>query len=121
MTTTKKVLLGLSITLLTASCSVQQFAVNTNTKPFENGGKIWGEKTEKCRTNSWKLSSKKDYDLHLLGINIKKSNVKKMAEELNTNSYTIETKSNLIIQLLTFGIADYKIVKVIKRENTNEK
>lgn len=72
---------------------------------------------QKCSANGWKSEFKKDYDLHLLGINIKNCSAKKMAEELNTNSYTIETKSNLIIQLLTFGIADYKIIKVIKREN----
>ena len=28
------------------SCSVQQFTVNSNHKPFENGGKTFGEKTE---------------------------------------------------------------------------
>ena len=76
-----------------------------------------GEKTQKCGAGGWKLKYKKDYDLHLLGINIKKSNAKKMAEKLNANSHTIETKSNLFVQLLTFGIDDYKIVKVIKREN----
>ena len=117
MTIIKKIVLGLSISLLASSCSVQQFAVNTNTKPFEKSSKLWGEKTQRCGADSWKLEYKKDYDLHLLSINIKKSNAKKMAKELNANSYTIETKSNLFVQLLTFGIADYKIVKVIKREN----
>lgn len=117
MTTIKKIFFGLSITLLTTSCSVQQFALNTNTKPFEKGGKVWGEKTQKCGKGGWKLEFKKDYDFHFLGINIRQSNAKQMAEELKANSYTIETKSNLIVQLLTLGIADYKIVKVIKREN----
>lgn len=117
MKTIKKIVLGLNLTLLTASCSVQQFAVNTNTKPFEKGGRLWGEKMQKCGINGWKSEFKKDGDLHVLGINVKKSNVKKMAEELNAASYTIETKSNLIVDVITFGIADYKIVKVIKREH----
>jgi len=42
MKTIKKIFVGWSVTLLTASCSVQQFAVNTNTQPFESGGKVWG-------------------------------------------------------------------------------
>lgn len=116
MKATQKLLLGLSITLLVSSCSVQQFAVNTQTKPFENGGKIWGEKTEKCGEDNWKLETKKGSDLHILGINVKKSNTQKMAEELNAQYYTIETKSNLIFTILTGGIVDYKIVKVIKRD-----
>lgn len=117
MAIVKKIFLGLGITLLTASCSIQQFAVNTNTQPFEKGGKVWGEKTKKSGTNGEKSEFRKDNDVHLLGINVDKSNVKKMVEELKATSYTIETKSNLFIQLLTFGIVDYKIVKVIKRVN----
>ncbi len=113
----KKVLFGLLATAIMSSCSVQQFAVNTETEPFQNGGKVWGEKTEKCDTSRWQAQYRKDRDLHLLGINVKKSNVQKMVEELNATSYTIETKSNLIIRLLTFGIFDHKTVKVIKREN----
>lgn len=117
MATLKKIVYGVVLPLLITSCSVQQFAVNTNTKPFEKGGKLWGEKTEKRGPNGWKAEFKKDNDLHLLGINVKKSNVQKMVKDLNATSYTIETKSNLIVQILTLGIADYKIVKVIKREN----
>jgi len=117
MTTIKKIFVGLGVTLLIAFCSVQQFAVNTNTQPFGRGGKVWGEKTQKCGIDEWKCEFRKDNDLHLLGINANKSNVKKMVEELKATSYTIETKSNLFIQLLTFGIVDYKIVKVIKRVN----
>lgn len=110
-------ILGLAaILFLFSSCSVQQFAVNTDVKPFENGGKVWGEKVEKFGKNPWKLAYKKDSDFHLIGISLKQSDVKKMAEELNADSYTIETKSNIIIQILTFGLADYKIVKVIKRD-----
>lgn len=113
----KKLLMGLSVSIIITSCSVQQFAVNTATKPFERGGRLWGERTEKCGKGGWKLEQKKDSDVHLLGINIKKSNAAKMALELNATSYTIETKSNLIVRLLTGGMVDYKIVKVIKREN----
>lgn len=113
----KKLVLGLITTAIMSSCSVQQFAVNTQNKPFQNGGKVWGERVEKCGENSWKSEFKKDKDIHLIGINVRKSNVSAMAEELNAIHYTIETKSNLIVQFLTFGIVDYKIVKVIKRNN----
>jgi len=106
----------LAVLLLTC-CSVQQFSVNTKTQPFENGAGMWGERTQKCGAGGWKLELRKDEDFHLLGINVKKSNVKKMVEELNATSYTIETKSNLIIYFITFGIADYKVVRVIKRLN----
>ena len=85
MTRIKKIVLGLSISLLASSCSVQQFAVNTNTKLFEKSSKLWGEKTQRCGASGWKLEYKKDYDFHLLIVNIKKSNAKKMAEELNAN------------------------------------
>jgi hypothetical protein len=117
MTTIKNGIPGLGIALLLSSCSVQQFAVNTETKPFERGGKVWGEKMEKCGPDGWKSDFRKDYDLHLLGINVRKSNVEILKEELGTNAYTIETKSNIIVQLLTLGIVDYKIVKVIKRHS----
>lgn len=109
--------LSLCLTTLFTACSVQQFSVNTSTKPFEKGGRTWGERTEKCGSDGWKLEEKRDSDIHLLGINIKKSNTQKMAEELNAQSYTIETKSNIIVEILTCGMVDYKIVKVIKRAN----
>ena len=111
-----KITLLMAAAFLVSSCSVQQFAVNTDVKPFENGGKVWGEKVEKKGENPWKLAYKKDSDFHLIGISLKQSDVKKMVEELNAVSYTIETKSNIIVQILTFGLADYKIVKVIKRD-----
>lgn len=53
------------------SCSVQQCAVNTETKPFQNRGKVWGEKIEKCGENIWMLEYRTDADLHLLAINVK--------------------------------------------------
>lgn len=102
---------------LISSCSVQQFGVNTTTMPFQNGGRVWGEKTEKYGKDSVRLTRKKQNDLHVFGINVKNSDVKKMVDELNAKSYTIETKSNLWLYILTCGIVDSKIVKVIKREN----
>lgn len=113
----KKLLFGLLITALVSSCSVQQFAVNTKTQPFENGGRIFGEKTKVCGENARELEYRKGGDLLLLGINVKKSDAAKLAKEMNANSYTIETKSNLIVYFITFGMVDYKIVKVIKRDN----
>jgi hypothetical protein len=113
----KRKVIGLLVISIFSSCSVQQFAVNTRITPFQNGGKVWGERVEKCGENGWKSEFKKDKDIHLLGINIRKSNVSVMVEELDAKHYTIETKSNLIVQLLSFGIVDYKIVKVLKRIN----
>lgn len=105
----KKVLLGVLVSISITSCSVQQFAVNTETQPFENGGKVFGEKTKA-------LTFKKSSDLHLLGINVQKSNVKALARELDAEKYTIETKSSLWLKILSLGIVDHKTVKVIKRE-----
>lgn len=105
----KKALLGVLVLISISSCSVQQFAVNTEIKPFENGGKVFGEKTKV-------LSFKKTSDLHLLGINIKESNIELLVSELDAEKYTIETKSSLLLRILSLGILDYKTVKVIKRE-----
>lgn len=105
----KKVLFGMLICLSISSCSVQQFGVNTETQPFENGGKVFGEKTKE-------LTFKKTSDLLILGINVKESNVEALVEELDAKKYTIETKSSLWLQILSLGIVDFKTVKVIKRE-----
>jgi len=105
----KNIILVILVTITITSCSVQQFGVNTETQPFENGGKVFGEKTND-------LPFKKTGDLHLLGINVKESNVETLVEELDAKKYTIETKSRLWLQLLTLGIVDYKTVKVIKRD-----
>lgn len=106
----KKILLGGLLSLVLSSCSVQQFGVNTNIQPFENGGKMFGEKTKD-------LTFQKTSDLHLLGINVKESNVEKLVKELDAEKYTIETKSSLWLQILSLGIADHKVVKVIKRDD----
>lgn len=108
---------GIIFSIFISSCSVQQFAVNTTTVPFQNGGRVWGEKTEKYGKDSVRLTRIKQNDLHVFGINVKNSDVKKMVDELNAKSYTIETKSNLWLYILTCGIVDSKIVKVIKRDN----
>lgn len=113
----KKLVIVFLAAAIVSSCSVQQFAVNTKTVPFQKGGKVFGERLEKCGDNGWKSEFRKDKDIHLLGINIRKSNVEAMVGKLKAAHYTIETKSNLIISFITFGIVDYKIVKVIKREN----
>ena len=46
MKTIKKIFVGWSVTLLTASCSVQQFAVNTNTQHLKADEKC-GDKKQK--------------------------------------------------------------------------
>lgn len=106
----KKVLFGMLICMSISSCSVQQFAVDTETQPFENGGKVFGEKTKE-------LTFKKTNDLHILGINVKESNVETLVKELNAKKYTIETKSTLWLRILSLGMVDRKTVKVIKRED----
>lgn len=54
--------------------------------------------------------------MHVLGINVKESNVKALVEELDAEKYTIKTKSSLWLQIISLGIVDFKTVKVIKRE-----
>lgn len=98
----------LGLLVMFTSCSVQQFAVNTDVESFENGGRVFGEKTKG-------KNFKKDGDIHVLGINVKESKVPKMVTELNTDSYTLETKSFLLIRLISLGMVDYKVVKVIDR------
>lgn len=108
--------MGIAGLFLVSSCSVQQFGVNTEVKPFENGGRVWGERTEKCGEDAWALETRKSGDLHLLGFNVKSSDTKQMVADLGAERYTIETKSNLVFLFLSGGMVDYKIVKVIKRD-----
>jgi hypothetical protein len=105
----KNLVLAILVTISISSCSVQQFGVNTETQPFENGGKVFGEKTKE-------LTFKKTSDLLILGINVKESNVEALVEELDAEKYTIETKSSLWLQILSLGTVDLKTVKIIKRE-----
>jgi len=105
----KKLLFGMLVCISITSCSVQQFAVNTETQPFQNGGKVFGEKTKN-------LTFKKTSDLHLVGINVKESDIDALVVKMDVEKYTIETKSSLWLRILSLGIIDYKTVKVIKRE-----
>jgi len=98
------------ITLFIISCSVQHFPVNTTVQPFENGGCLTGEKIAGKKVAKGK-------DIHILGINVRSSNSKKMADSLKLNAYTIETKSNLWVNLLTFGMVDVKVVSLIVRDH----
>lgn len=108
----KKIVKGAAIVLLMgsfASCSVQQHAVNTETAPFENGGKVFGEKTKD-------LEVRKSNDLHIVGINVKKSDIDESVQDLNAESYTIETKNKLWLSIISMGLVNGRTVKVIKRE-----
>ncbi len=112
----KVILVGVVSLALLNSCSVQQFHVNSEVKDFDNGGRVFGEKTSH-------LEKEKDYTkagtLFVLGINtLNDAKVKEMAKKINAEKYTIETKNNLLSLLVnsaTGGIVDYKVIKVIKR------
>ncbi|MBW0176605.1 hypothetical protein [Sediminibacterium sp.] len=106
----RQLLTAAIMSLFIVSCSVQHFPVNTTVQPFENGGCLTGEKIEGKKVA-------KEKDIHVLGINVRSSNSKKMADSLKLNSYTIETKSNLWVNLLTFGIVDVKVVTLIARDH----
>ena len=112
----KIVLLGAIALTLLNSCAVQQFQVNTQTKDFENGGRVFGEKTSKLEKN-------KDYTksgtLFILGVNaMSDETTLEMAKKINAENYTIETKNNFLSILVagfTSNLIQYKVVKVIKR------
>lgn len=106
----KILFIGIGMALWLSSCSVQQFAVNTQTKPFQQGGKVFGEKTDS-------LEVARAADWHVIGINVKNSNVDELVQQLDAKAYTIETKSNLWLNLVSLGMVDYKVVTVIKRDN----
>lgn len=115
MKTTKTKIAGmaLSLALFLASCGVQQYAVNTKTEPFANGGRIFGEKTQG-------LEFQKKREIFIIGINAIDIDTKQLAEKMNAGSYTIESKSTFFSYLvlgLTGGIINYKVIKVIKRTN----
>jgi len=112
----KVVLVGAVALTLLNSCAVQQFQVNTQTKDFENGGRVFGEKTSKFEKN-------KDYaksgTMFILGINaMSDATTLEMAKKINADKYTIETKNNflsLLVAGFTSNLVQYKVVKVIKR------
>lgn len=112
----KVVLVGVVALTLLNSCAVQQFHVNSEVKDFENGGRVFGEKTSH-------LTKEKDYakagTMFIIGINsMNDAKVKEMAKKINADKYTIETKNNflsLLVNGFTSGLVQYKVVKVIKR------
>ena len=114
----KKKIIGVGIAslLLFSSCGVQQFHVNSETKDFENGGRVFGEKTSHLQLG-------KDYSkkgtMFIIGINaMNDAVVGEMAKSINAEKYTIETKENLLSLFVTGatgGIIGYKVTKVIKR------
>jgi hypothetical protein len=114
----KKLLFGLCLSTVVASCGVQQFPVNTTVEPFQMGGRVFGEKTIGMKKG---VDYTKSGTIFFLGVNVlsdEKTN--EMAKKINAEHYTIETKSNLLSILcarFTQGVIDYKVVKVIKREN----
>jgi hypothetical protein len=112
MKTTRLIISTIVLSTLITSCAVQQFSVNSEVQPFQNGGKIFGEKTNG-------KTIKKSGDLFLLGTNVLNSNTELMAKELDAKHYTIETKRNILsffVGSLTGGLFDYKVVTVIKRD-----
>jgi hypothetical protein len=112
----KKSLIMLSASAILMSCGVQQFSVNTKVEPFENGGRVFGEKTKKLKKGE---DYTKSGTLFIIGINILSDyDTDEMAKKITAEHYTVETKSNLLSVLCsTFsrGIVNYKVVKVIKR------
>jgi len=102
----------LALSAMLSSCSVQQFSVNSEIQPFQNGGQVFGEKTKGKTIN-------KSGELFILGINIINCNTQEMAKEIDANHYTIETKQNIVsyaTSVFSGGLIDYKAVKVIKRD-----
>jgi hypothetical protein len=112
----KTILTGAIALVMLNSCGVQQFQVNSETKDFENGGRVFGEKTKE-------LKKDKDYSksgtFFIIGINaMNDAKTQEMAKKINADKYTIETKNNLLSVLISGisnGIFQYKVVKVIKR------
>lgn len=112
----KVIVYGVASLLIFSSCGVQQFHVNSELKEFENGGRVFGEKTSHLQLG-------KDYSkkgtMFVLGINaMNDAYVKEMASSINADKYTIETKSNflsIMVNSFTGGLIQYKVTKVIKR------
>ncbi len=112
----KKVLFGLGFMLLMQSCSVEQFAVNTKTESFENGGRLFGESTKGMKKN---VDYCKSTSMFIVGINLVSDyEIEEMAKKIGAEHYTIETKRYLVGNLcryFTGGIIDAKRVTVFKR------
>jgi hypothetical protein len=114
----RKIVFGVLSVFALQSCGVEQFPVNTTVEPFQNGGRVFGEKTQGLKKG---VDYAKSGTAFILGVNVlSDSKTSDMAKKINAEHYTIETKSNLLSILcarFTQGVIDYKVVKVIKREN----
>ena len=113
----KKTISFIAAISLFTSCSVQQFAVNTDVKPFQNGGKIKGENTKKMEKNEDYV---KGGTFYIIGINISPElQVQTMAKTLNAEHYTVQTRKtfgSLLLQSLSGGLVSHTQTKVIKRD-----
>jgi hypothetical protein len=112
----KRVCMLLLLGLIIGSCSVQQFAVNTTVKPFQNGGVVFGESVKGLKRN-------KDYTtgaaMYVLGINILRDDPAEMADFIKAEKYTIETRRYFVgdwLRVLTGGIISASKITVLKRE-----
>ena len=99
------------------SCSVQQFAVNTEVTPFQNGGKIKGENTKRLVKN---VDYMKSPVFYVIGINVSPElQVESMAKKLKAEHYTVQTRTtfgSLLLSGLTGGLVSHSQIKVIKRD-----
>lgn len=105
-----------SMALFLSSCQVQQFSVNSETAPFENGGRVFGESKSGLKKGQDYVTSG---TLYILGINVlEDAPTDKMAQTIGAEHYTIETKSNVLsysAAYFTFGLVGYSKTTVFKR------
>jgi hypothetical protein len=105
-----------SMALFLSSCQVQQFSVNSELGPFENGGRILGESRSGMKKGEDYVCSG---TLYILGINIlEDAPTDKMAQRIGAEHYTIETKSNVLsysVAFFTGGLVGYSKTTVFKR------
>jgi hypothetical protein len=105
-----------SMAMFLSSCQVQQFSVNSETAPFENGGRVFGESKSGLKKGQDYVTSG---TLYIFGINVlEDSSTDKMAQKIGAEHYTIETKKNVLSYLdafLTGGIVGYSKTTVFKR------
>jgi hypothetical protein len=114
-----KKIFGLAIVfmaLFLSSCQVQQFSINSETAPFENGGRILGESKSGLKKGEDYVTSG---TLYIFGINVlEDASTDKMAQKIGAEHYTIETKRNLLsysVTAFTSGIVGYSKTTVFKR------
>jgi hypothetical protein len=114
-----KKIFGLAVVAMAmflSSCQVQQFSVNSETAPFENGGRVLGESKSGLKNGQDYVTSG---TLYILGINIlEDSPTDKMAQKIGAERYTIETKRNVLsysVAVFTGGLVGYSKTTVFKR------